>query len=259
MDENPDLARVARLLADPARARILRALLDGTMRPAGELAFAAQISAQSASAHLAKLTRGGLLALQAQGRHRYFRLASPQVADAVEVLGSLGAASAPRRVRPPAIPKATPAQFLRSRTCYDHSRARRRCRWVRIDARKRAGSLRRGARFPPHRARRGERLAALQLDVAAIRRSRRGIRARLHRPHAAAAAHRRRPRRCLAAGVSGAGLGSAPPALTRGGHHAARRRCLCQALLGLATSAGSSGRPSSRRSPASPATAACRA
>src|SRR5947207_4678148 len=118
--DDPELSRVARLLADPARARILRTLLDGTLRPAGELAFAASISAQSASAHLAKLTAGGLLALEAQGRHRYFRIASPQVADAIEALGSLGVGSRPREVRPPPLPKATPPQFLQARTCYDH-------------------------------------------------------------------------------------------------------------------------------------------
>ena len=120
MDE-PDVARVAGLLADPARARILRTLLDGTMRPAGELAFAANISAQSASAHLARLVEGGLLALQAQGRHRYFRIAGPEVADAVESLGSLSVALRPPCTpRTPPIPKSTPIQFLRARTCYDH-------------------------------------------------------------------------------------------------------------------------------------------
>src|SRR5512138_3498308 len=115
--DGTDLARIAGLFADPARARILRTLIDGTLRPAGELAFAANISAQSASAHLAKLVEGGLLELQAQGRHRYFRIASPEVADAVESLGSLGEALQPRS---PALPKATPPQFLRARTCYDH-------------------------------------------------------------------------------------------------------------------------------------------
>src|SRR5205814_10277771 len=98
--DDPDVAGVAGLLADPARARILRTLIDGTMRPAGELAFAASISAQSASAHLAKLVDGGLLALEAQGRHRYFRLARPEVAHAVESLRSLShavRAGAPRR------------------------------------------------------------------------------------------------------------------------------------------------------------------
>ena len=118
--DGTDLARIAGLFADPARARILRTLIDGTLRPAGELAFAANISAQSASAHLAKLVEGGLLELQAQGRHRYFRIASPEVADAVESLGSLGEALGPRAPRAPALPKATPPQFLRARTCYDH-------------------------------------------------------------------------------------------------------------------------------------------
>src|SRR6186713_2147737 len=115
--DGSDLARIAGLFADPARARILRTLIDGTLRPAGELAFAANVSAQSASAHLAKLVEGGLLELQPQGRHRYFRIAGPEVADAVESLGSLGEA---RRPRAPALPKAAPSEFLRARTCYDH-------------------------------------------------------------------------------------------------------------------------------------------
>ena len=62
MYDDPDIPRVARLLADPARARILWTLIDGTTRPAGELAYAANVSAQSASAHLARLVEGGLLA-----------------------------------------------------------------------------------------------------------------------------------------------------------------------------------------------------
>ena len=76
MDDDAGIPRIATLLADPTRATILRTLIDGTLRPAGELAYAANISAQSASAHLAKLVDGGLLAQEAQGRHRYFRLAS---------------------------------------------------------------------------------------------------------------------------------------------------------------------------------------
>lgn len=114
------MARVAHLFADPARARILKALMDGTMRPAGELAYAAGISAQSASAHLSKLVDGELLVQQAQGRHRYFRIASAAVAEALESLDSLSAALRPRDPRSPAIPKSTPARFLHARTCYDH-------------------------------------------------------------------------------------------------------------------------------------------
>jgi DNA-binding transcriptional ArsR family regulator len=119
MDDEPGIARIANLLADPGRAKILWALIDGTTRPAGELAFAANISAQSASAHLAKLVDGGLLASEAQGRHRYFRIASAEIADAIEGLASLGAARprAPRSVLPS---KSVPAQFLHARTCYDH-------------------------------------------------------------------------------------------------------------------------------------------
>src|SRR5947208_16300135 len=112
MDDIPCIPRIPHLLADPARATMLWALVDGTMRPAGELAFSANISAQSASAHLAKLVEGGLLALQAQGRHRYFRIASPEVAHAVESLGSLSMAVTPRSARSPALPNSTPIQFL---------------------------------------------------------------------------------------------------------------------------------------------------
>ena len=79
MEDLPAITRIAALLADPARARMVWTLIDGTMRPAGELAYAASVSAQSASMHLAKLVDGGLLAAQPQGRHRYFRLASPEV------------------------------------------------------------------------------------------------------------------------------------------------------------------------------------
>lgn len=120
MDELPDIARIAYLLSDAARARIVWTLIDGTTRPAGELAYAANISAQSASAHLAKLVRGGLLAAQANGRHRYFRLASADVASTVEGMASLAAGTRPRRPRPVAAPRGEPRQFLYARTCYGH-------------------------------------------------------------------------------------------------------------------------------------------
>lgn len=120
MNEPDVVARVAGLLADPARAQIVLTLLDGSTRPAGELAFAANISAQSASAHLAKLVEGGLLALQPQGRHRYFRISGPEVASAVESLSSLSNSLPPRRPPGPLIPKSAPVQFLQARTCYDH-------------------------------------------------------------------------------------------------------------------------------------------
>lgn len=120
MDDEPDVPRIASLLADPARARILWTLIDGTSRPAGELAFAANISAQSASAHLAKLVDGGLLRPAAQGRHRYFRIASAEVAAVIEGMASLDAATRPRTPRSPLPARSMPVPFLHARTCYGH-------------------------------------------------------------------------------------------------------------------------------------------
>src|SRR5690242_16093216 len=72
MDAN--IALPAALIGDPTRAAILLALFDGRAQPASALAYAAHVSAQAASNHLAKLSDGGLLAVEAQGRHRYYRL-----------------------------------------------------------------------------------------------------------------------------------------------------------------------------------------
>ena len=116
MGLHPNIATAAFLMADPARSVILMALLDGRARPAGELAFAAGVTAQTASAHLGKLRDGGLLAVETQGRHRYYRLAGPQVALALESLASLAPTIALRR-KPPS----RDAQALRfARCCYDH-------------------------------------------------------------------------------------------------------------------------------------------
>ncbi|MFZ2649576.1 MAG: helix-turn-helix transcriptional regulator [Burkholderiaceae bacterium] len=120
MLDAPGIPRIAALLADGARAKIVWTLIDGTTRPAGELAFAANISASSASAHLAKLVAGGLLATEVQGRHRYFRIASADVADFVESLASLSVAARPRAPRAPLLAPDTPVQFLIARTCYGH-------------------------------------------------------------------------------------------------------------------------------------------
>lgn len=120
MTDAPDISRIASLLADPARASIVWTLIDGTTRPAGELAFAANVSAQSASAHLAKLVEGGLLVSEAQGRHRYFRIASAEAASLIESLASFGASVRPRAPRHPPIVRAMPSEFLHARTCYDH-------------------------------------------------------------------------------------------------------------------------------------------
>ena len=115
-----NIPRIAALLADPARANIVWTLIDGTTRPAGELAFAANVSAPSASAHLSKLVEGGLLVSEAQGRHRYFRIASPEAAELIERLASFAASVSPRVPPPPPLAREMPSHFLHARTCYDH-------------------------------------------------------------------------------------------------------------------------------------------
>src|SRR5712691_11260692 len=79
-----DLAEIGALVGDPARANILAALMDGRALTAGELAYVASVAPQTASGHLAKLAEANLLALEKQGRHRYYRLASPLVGRMLE-------------------------------------------------------------------------------------------------------------------------------------------------------------------------------
>jgi len=108
------VAELGALLAEPARAGILLALIDGSARPAGELAALAGIGAAAASEHLHRLVDGGLLVAQAQGRHRYYRLADDRVAQIVESFALAAASPAPSRaVR-------TDAATRRARTCYRH-------------------------------------------------------------------------------------------------------------------------------------------
>lgn len=111
-----DFRTPAELMGHPARAAMLRALADGRALPMTMLAAEAGVAASTASAHLARLVDGGLLVSRAQGRHRYYALASPQVALALETLATL---VPPRPVR--SLRAGTRAQALRrARTCYDH-------------------------------------------------------------------------------------------------------------------------------------------
>ena len=110
------LAETGALLGDPARANILLALMDGRALTAGELAWHAGVSPQTTSGHLAKLVEAHLIAVVRQGRHRYHRLASPEVAGAIEAVAAL-AAIGPSRHRP----SGPRDEALRAaRTCYDH-------------------------------------------------------------------------------------------------------------------------------------------
>jgi DNA-binding transcriptional ArsR family regulator len=114
MDAN--IAIPAALIADPARSAILMALMDGRAHPAGTLAYAANLSPQAASNHLAKLLDGGMVLVETEGRHRYYRLARPEVAAVLEALLSV----APP-IRSPEEPRSPEARRLRAaRSCYDH-------------------------------------------------------------------------------------------------------------------------------------------
>jgi DNA-binding transcriptional ArsR family regulator len=111
-----DIAAIGALVADPGRCRILLALGDGRALPAARLAAEAGVSAATASSHLGRLTNAGLLAVEAHGRHRYYRLAGPAVARLIEALQQLAPTTPIRSLR-----QDTRAQALRSaRTCYDH-------------------------------------------------------------------------------------------------------------------------------------------
>jgi DNA-binding transcriptional ArsR family regulator len=112
-----NLAEVAALVGDPARANMLAALMDGRALTASELAFLARVTPQTASAHLAKLADSHLLSVAKQGRHRYFRLASPLVGRMLEGIMAVAAIEAPRRHRPAS---AKDAALRQARTCYDH-------------------------------------------------------------------------------------------------------------------------------------------
>ena len=91
-----DMAAVAALVGDPARANILCTLLDGRGYAAGELAYAAHVSPQTASGHLAKLAEAKLITSTPAGRHRYFRLAGPHVAAMLESIMAVVATATPR-------------------------------------------------------------------------------------------------------------------------------------------------------------------
>ena len=95
-------------------------LIDGTSRPAGELAFAANVSPQSASMHLSKLVEGGLLVCHAQGRHRYYSIASDDAAFFIESVASFASSPDRRTPRRPALARRMSEEFLRARTCYNH-------------------------------------------------------------------------------------------------------------------------------------------
>ncbi len=116
MPGDADIASVAALMGEPARAAVLMALADGRALAATTLAAEAKVAPSTASGHLGRLVEGGLVTVESSGRHRYFRLAAPEVAAALEALARL----APHQhVR--SLSQGTHAEAIRrARTCYDH-------------------------------------------------------------------------------------------------------------------------------------------
>jgi DNA-binding transcriptional ArsR family regulator len=116
MRGDADIAALGSVLADERRCRILMALGDGRALPASVLADEAGVAASTASEHLRRLQAAGLVRVERHGRHRYFRLAGPQVGELLEVLSRLAPPAPVRSLR-----EGTKAEALRTaRTCYDH-------------------------------------------------------------------------------------------------------------------------------------------
>ena len=116
MNDAPSFAAVAALIADPTRARMLAALMDGRALTATELALEGGVTPSTTSSHLGLLTRAGLLAVARQGRHRYVRIAGPEVAAALEQLMGLGS----HEHRPAVRTGPSDPDLRRARVCYDH-------------------------------------------------------------------------------------------------------------------------------------------
>ena len=192
------LAEVGALLADPSRVAMLTVVLDGHHHSAGELAMAAGVSPQAASAHLAKLTAGGLLKVHRIGRRRMFALARPEVGHALESLGAM-AGRAPCRGR-----RRRPTRRCGSRapvttTWRDRWRSASRAVWW-----PKASCGRRGADY--HVSTAGARwLGELEIDLTVIRSHRRQLARQCldwteREPHIGGALGAALLERCLAAG-----------------------------------------------------------
>ncbi len=129
MEHAPCISQIATLLADPKRSAMMWALMDGSARQTEELALLARLSPSSASAHLGRLSAGGLLKVETRGRKRFFRLAAPEIGAAIEALASATIASTPREIPdvfkrttpiPILKPQSAPSSLLRARLCDDH-------------------------------------------------------------------------------------------------------------------------------------------
>jgi DNA-binding transcriptional ArsR family regulator len=166
MDAEPDIARLARAIGDSTRIRMLNALMEGRALTAKELAYGAGITPATATSHLGKLEGERLVTATIQGRHKYFRLASAEVAHLIESLTAL--APQPRDAAPAPEPPIRIARF-----CYDHLAGR-------LGTRLTEALTARGWLTPADRqfvvTRRGESgFASFDIDLAQLRRNRRKL------------------------------------------------------------------------------------
>ncbi len=168
LKDGPSIASVAALLGDPARANMLTALMDGRALTVSELAGAAGVGLPTASEHLSKLNEAGLLAAERQGRHRYFRLSDPDVAQVLEALMGLAHRTGAARVRT----GPTDAALRSARVCYDHLAGERGVALMR--GLRRAGWISESAELAVTRAGR-DHLMPLGIDIAALERGRRPV------------------------------------------------------------------------------------
>jgi len=116
MNVYPNISYIAKLIAEPTRAIILDRLMSNDALPASELAYMAKVSHPTISSHLSKLVEGNLLTVEQHGRHRYYRLASREVAEVLEKLGTIAPTVEVRSLR-----QSQQLRLVRrARTCYDH-------------------------------------------------------------------------------------------------------------------------------------------
>ena len=113
-DPNKVISRIAAAISEPARVRILYSLLDGHARTSTELAVVAEVTPSTTSVHLNRLKTERLVKVISQGKHRYYSLNSPDVANALEALSLVAGNSQKKFVA------TTPARLVLARTCYDH-------------------------------------------------------------------------------------------------------------------------------------------
>jgi len=169
MHGEADISAAAALLAEPARAQLVMAVIEHGPLPASELAVRAGIAASTASGHLARLVEAGFVVARKNGRYRYYDLADPNVADAVEALSRVAPQREVRSLR-----DATRSELLReARTCYDHLAGRLGVALARGLERKQVVVPNNGAFELGPRAK--ECLADLDIDLSALERQRRPL------------------------------------------------------------------------------------